>query len=340
MHANDREDIDAVCRRHRPLASASRTPRPATHCATRDRPITLETIDFPDPVIHVAVEPKTKADQEKLGTALQRSREEDPTFRVRTDEETGRRSSPGMGELHLEVLVDRMMREFKVEANVGQAAGRVPRDDHKRVEQGRTRTRSRPVVGPVRPCHQSTIEPNDGEDELPFENKVTGGRIPKEYIRSVDAASRRRIENGVLAGFPMVDVKVTLLDGRTTTSTRRRWRSRSPVAWRSARRPAQAGTLLEPMMAVEVVTPDDYHGRRDGDLNLAAGRCKALSSAANARSSRHSCRSPRCSDTSRPAFDRTQGRASTRCNSTRTARPATRARKRSSRSPRRVSRDP
>ena len=245
-------------------------------------------MNFPAPVIHVAIEPKTKSDQEKLGTAIQRLAEEDPTFQVRTDEETGQTIIAGMGELHLDVLVDRMRREFKVEANVGKPQvayretirqdgreGRVHPQEADRwfrpVRQGASSTSSRPAA---------TV---DGGYE--FVNTVTGGRIPREYIPSVDAGCQEAMEFGVARRLPAGRRQGHPAGRRsTTTSTPPSSRSRSPARWRSRRRPAGPDpVLMEPMMAVEVTTPEDYMGDVIGDLNSRRGQIQAMDERSGAR---------------------------------------------------------
>jgi elongation factor G len=242
-------------------------------------PVVLESMTFPAPVISVAIEPKTKSDQEKLGTAIQRLAEEDPTFQVRTDEETGQTIIAGMGELHLDVLVDRMRREFKVEANVGkpQVAYREtitkPVDKveytHKK-QTGGSGQYARVIIA---------IEPTGGEVDGGYEfvNKVTGGRVPREYIPSVDAGCQEAMEYGVLAGYPLVDVKVTLLDGQyhEVDSSELAFKIAGSMAFKEAARRA-GPVLMEPMMAVEVRTPDDFMGDVIGDLNSRRGHIQAM----------------------------------------------------------------
>jgi elongation factor G len=243
---------------------------------------------FPAPVIHVAIEPKSKGDQEKLGTAIQRLSDEDPTFQVRTDEETGQTIIAGMGELHLEVLVDRMRREFKVEANVGkpQVAYRetitkvVERVDYTHKKQtGGSGQFAKVQIG---------IEPASGDSEgeggYEFVNAVTGGRIPREYIPSVDAGCQEAMENGVLAGYPMVDIKVTLKDGayHDVDSSELAFKIAGSMAFKEAARKA-GPVLLEPMMAVEVTTPEDFMGEVIGDLNSRRGQIQAMEERSGAR---------------------------------------------------------
>ena len=245
-------------------------------------------MSFPAPVIHVAIEPKTKSDQEKLGTAIQRLSDEDPTFQVRTDEETGQTIIAGMGELHLEVLVDRMRREFKVEANVGkpQVAYRetitkqIDRVDYTHKKQtGGSGQFAKVQIG-IEPSSGTT----EGEGGYEFVNAVTGGRIPREYIPSVDAGCQEAMENGVLAGYPMVDIKVTLKDGayHDVDSSELAFKIAGSMAFKEAARKA-GPVLLEPMMAVEVTTPEDFMGEVIGDLNSRRGQIQAMEERSGAR---------------------------------------------------------
>jgi elongation factor G len=247
--------------------------------------VVLESMTFPAPVISVAIEPKTKSDQEKLGTAIQRLAEEDPTFQVRTDEETGQTIISGMGELHLEILVDRMRREFKVEANVGKPQVAYRETISKKVEKieythkkqtGGSGQYARVIIG---------IEPTGGGDGgYEFVNSVTGGRIPKEYIPSVDAGVQEAMEYGILAGYPMVDVKVALLDGayHEVDSSEMAFKIAGSMAFKEAARKASP-VLLEPMMSVEVTTPEDFMGEVIGDLNSRRGHIQAMDERAGAR---------------------------------------------------------
>jgi elongation factor G len=242
-------------------------------------------MSFPDPVISVAIEPKTKSDQEKLGTAIQRLAEEDPTFRVSSNEETGQTIIEGMGELHLEVLVDRMKREFKVEANVGKPQVAYRETLTKKVDRvDYTHKKQTGGSGQFAKV-QIAIEPNNEEGGgYLFENKVTGGRIPREYIPSVDAGAQEAMQHGVLAGYPMVDVKVTLLDGayHDVDSSELAFKIAGSMAFKDGAR--QAGpALLEPMMAVEVTTPEDFMGDVIGDLNSRRGQVQAMEERSGAR---------------------------------------------------------
>src|SRR6202522_736643 len=277
MHANKREE--------RPFATAGQivavmglkdTSTGDTLCDPV-KPVVLESMTFPAPVINVAIEPKTKGDQEKLGTAIQRLAEEDPTFQVRTDFETGQTIISGMGELHLEVLVDRMRREFNVEANIGrpQVAYRetVTRKVEKVEYTHKKQTGGSGQYGRV----LINLEPTGPGGGYEFENKVTGGRIPREYIPSVDAGCQEAAEFGVLAGYPMVDLKGTLIDGayHEVDSSELAFKIAGSMAFKKAA--AQAGpVLLEPVMAVEVRTPEDYMGEVIGDLNSRRGQIQAM----------------------------------------------------------------
>ena len=285
MHANKREEIDSVGAGDIVAVMGLKDTTTGETLCDASNPVVLESMTFPEPVISVAIEPKTKGDQEKLGTAIQRLAEEDPTFRVSTNEETGQTIIEGMGELHLEVLVDRMKREFKVEANVGkpQVAYRetltkpVDRIDYTHKKQ----TGGSGQFAKV----QIAIEPNleEGGGYL-FENKVTGGRIPREYIPSVDAGCQEAMQTGVLAGYPMVDVKVTLLDGayHDVDSSELAFKIAGSMAFKEGARKA-GPALLEPMMAVEVTTPEDFMGDVIGDLNSRRGQVQAMEERSGAR---------------------------------------------------------
>jgi elongation factor G len=240
---------------------------------------------FPAPVISVAIEPKTKSDQERLGTAIQRLAEEDPTFQVRSDEETGQTIISGMGELHLEVLVDRMRREFRVEANVGKPQVAYRETITKKVEKvDYTHKKQTGGSGQFAKV-QIDIGPTTAEGGgYVFENKVTGGRIPREYIPSVDAGAQEAMENGVLAGYPMVDITVTLQDGayHDVDSSELAFKIAGSMAFKEGARKANP-VLLEPMMAVEVTTPEDFMGDVIGDLNSRRGQVQAMDERAGAR---------------------------------------------------------
>ena len=255
-----------------------------TLCAQSD-PIVLESMTFPDPVIHVAIEPKTKGDQEKLSTAIQKLSDEDPTFTVRLDEETGQTVIGGMGELHLDILVDRMRREFKVEANVGAPQVAYRETIRKKVEKVEYTHKKQTGGSGQFAKVQVTFEPLDpseveeGEHYL-FENAVTGGRVPREYIPSVDAGIQDAMLNGVLAGYPMVDVKATLIDGayHEVDSSEMAFKIAGTMVFREGAKKASP-VLLEPIMAVEVRTPEEYMGDVIGDLNSRRGTIQSMEDA-------------------------------------------------------------
>jgi elongation factor G len=278
MHANKRAEVpSAVAGAIVAVMGLKDTTTGDTLCAV-NAPVILESMTFPAPVINVAIEPKTKSDQEKLGTAIQRLAEEDPTFQVRTDEETGQTIIAGMGELHLEVLVDRMRREFKVEANIGRPQVAYRETVRKRVDKvdyiHKKQTGGSGQFAKV----LINLEPTGGDGGgYEFENKVTGGRIPREYIPSVDAGCQEAAEFGVLAGFPMVDIKVTLTDGayHEVDSSELAFKIAGSMAFKKAAALANP-VLLEPVMNVEVTTPEDYMGEVIGDLNSRRGQIQAM----------------------------------------------------------------
>jgi elongation factor G len=285
MHANKREEIASVGAGQIVAVMGLKDTTTGNTLSDPAQRVVLESMTFPAPVISVAIEPKTKSDQEKLGTAIQRLAEEDPTFQVRTDEETGQTIISGMGELHLEILVDRMRREFKVEANVGKPqvayretiSRKVDKIEYTHKKQtGGSGQYARVIIG---------IEPTGGGDGgYEFVNSVTGGRIPKEYIPSVDAGVQEAMEYGILAGYPMVDVKVALLDGayHEVDSSEMAFKIAGSMAFKEAARKASP-VLLEPMMAVEVTTPEDFMGEVIGDLNSRRGHIQAMDERAGAR---------------------------------------------------------
>ena len=285
MHANKREEIDSVGAGDIVAVMGLKDTTTGETLCDPGKPVVLESMTFPDPVISVAIEPKTKSDQEKLGTAIQRLAEEDPTFRVSTNEETGQTIIEGMGELHLEVLVDRMKREFKVEANVGKPQVAYRETLTKKVDRiDYTHKKQTGGSGQFAKI-QISLGPNteEGGGYL-FENKVTGGRIPREYIPSVDAGAQESMQHGVLAGYPMVDVKVTLLDGafHDVDSSELAFKIAGTMAFKEGARLA-GPALLEPMMAVEVTTPDDFMGDVIGDLNSRRGQVQAMEERSGAR---------------------------------------------------------
>ena len=278
MHANHREDITEagagdICA----VIGLKNTTTGDTLCDPAN-PIVLESMSFPAPVISVAIEPKTKADQEKLGVAIQRLAEEDPTFQVRTDEETGQVIIAGMGELHLDILVDRMKREFKVEANVGKPQVAYRETVRRKVEKV-DYTHKKQTGGSGQFAKVLIdLEPSGGDGGgYEFVNKVTGGRIPREYIPAVDAGCQEAMEYGILAGYPLVDVKVTLQDGayHEVDSSELAFKIAGSMAFKTAARSADP-VLMEPIMAVEVTTPEANMGDVIGDLNSRRGQIQQM----------------------------------------------------------------
>ena len=286
MHANKENPVDEAVAGHiYAMIGLKDTTTGDTLCA-QDAPIVLESMTFPDPVIQVSIEPKTKSDQEKLGTAIQKLAEEDPTFSVELGEETGQTVIGGMGELHLDILVDRMRREFKVEANVGKPQVAYRETITKPVEKLEF-THKKQTGGSGQFAKVIiALEPFKGEDgaTYEFENKVTGGRVPREYIPSVDAGAQDAMQYGVLAGYPLVNVKVTLLDGayHDVDSSEMAFKIAGSQALKEAARKA-APVILEPLMAVEVTTPEDYMGEVIGDLNSRRGQIQAMEERSGAR---------------------------------------------------------
>ena len=275
MHANKREEIQEIVAGDICAAVGLKTVSTGDTICDDEHPIVLESIDFPMPVIQLAVEPKTKADQEKMGLAIQKLAQEDPTFRVNTDPETGQTILSGMGELHLEIIVDRMMREFSVGANVGkpQVAYRETIRKHAEAE-GRhiKQTGGHGQYGHVK----IRVEPLPSGTGFVFENEVTGGRVPKEYINPTETGVKEALEGGILAGFPMSDIKVTLYDGsyHDVDSSEMAFKIAGSMAIKEAAKRAKP-VLLEPIMAVEVVVPEDYMGDVIGDLYSRRGRIEA-----------------------------------------------------------------
>ena len=284
MHANHREDVAQIGAGAIAAAVGLKQTTTGDTLCEPERPVVLESIDFPDPVIDVAVEPKTKADQDKLQTALQRLAEEDPTFRVRTNDETGQTIIAGMGELHLEIIVDRLMREFKVDANVGrpQVAYRETVRNPVHGIHGRfvRQTGGRGQYGHA----VIDLEPNEQGAGYEFENKIVGGAIPREYIGSVDAGIQEAMESGVLSGFPVVDVRVRLVDGsyHDVDSSEMAFKVAGSMAFKEAAKRAKP-VLLEPIMAVEVVTPEEYMGDVIGNINSRRGQIEGMEPRGNAQ---------------------------------------------------------
>ncbi|MET9495364.1 elongation factor G [Streptomyces sp. NPDC006552] len=285
MHANKREEIESVGAGDIvAVMGLKQTTTGETLCDDKQQVI-LESMDFPAPVIQVAIEPKSKGDQEKLGVAIQRLSEEDPSFQVHSDEETGQTIIGGMGELHLEVLVDRMKREFRVEANVGKPQVAYRETIRRAVERvDYTHKKQTGGTGQFAKV-QIAIEPIEGgEASYEFVNKVTGGRIPREYIPSVDAGAQEAMQFGILAGYEMTGVRVTLLDGayHEVDSSELAFKIAGSQAFKEAARQAKP-VLLEPMMAVEVTTPEDYMGDVIGDINSRRGQIQAMEERSGAR---------------------------------------------------------
>jgi len=281
MHANHREEVDAVYAGDIAAAVGLKDTATGDTLCDENHPILLESLEFPEPVIEQAIEPKTKADQDKLGLALQRLQEEDPTFRVHTDPETGQTIIHGMGELHLEVIVDRLLREFKVEANVGkpQVAYRETitkpvRAEGKFIRQTGGRGQYGHVVLEIEP-----LEPGQGFE---FVNKIVGGVVPKEYIPAVEEGVKEAMQTGVLAGYPVVDVRVTIVDGsyHEVDSSEMAFKIAASMGFKEGAKKAEP-VLLEPYMRVEVTTPEEFLGDVMGDLNARRGRIEGMEQRAN-----------------------------------------------------------
>jgi len=278
MHANKREDIKEVYSGDIAAAVGLRNVSTGDTICDKQHPIVLEAIDFPAPVISVAIEPKTKSDQDKLGTALDKLLREDPTFKMHTDEDTGQTIISGMGELHLEILVDRMVREFGVAANIGKPQVAYRETIRQRAEaEGKfiRQTGGRGQYGHVK----IALEPVDPGTGIEFENEIVGGSIPKEYIKPVEEGVREALESGVLAGYEVVDVKVTLLDGsyHEVDSSEIAFKIAGSMALKEAARRARP-VLLEPVMRVEIVVPEEYMGAVTGDLHSRRGRVESTES--------------------------------------------------------------
>ena len=276
MHSNHRQDIETVYAGDIAAAVGLKNTTTGDTLCDEDHPIILESMEFPDPVIRVAIEPKTKAGQEKMGIALSKLAEEDPTFRAYTDEETGQTIIAGMGELHLEIIVDRLLREFKVEANVGkpqvaykETIRKMADVDHKYARQ----SGGKGQYGHVK----IKIEPNESGKGYEFINAIVGGAIPKEYIPAVDQGIQGAMLSGVLAGYPVVDVKVTLYDGsyHEVDSSEMAFKIAGSMAFKEAMRKADP-VLLEPVMKVVVIVPEEYMGDVIGDINSRRGQMQGM----------------------------------------------------------------
>jgi elongation factor G len=276
MHANKREEVEAIAAGDIAAAIGLKYTTTGDTLCDADKPVVLESMTFPEPVIAVAIEPKTRADEEKLGVSLSRLALEDPTFRVTSEEETSQTLIHGMGELHLEIIVDRLLREFKVEANVGKPQVAYRETIRKKGEaQGKfvRQTGGRGQYGDV----YIEVEPNEAGKGFEFENKIVGGAVPKEYVPAVEKGVKEAMETGVLAGYPMVDVKVYLTDGsyHDVDSSEMAFKIAGSMGFKEAVRRAKP-VLLEPVMDVEVVTPEEHMGAIVGDLNSRRGRILSM----------------------------------------------------------------
>jgi len=276
MHANKREEVEAIASGDIAAAIGLKYTTTGDTLCDPDKPIVLESMTFPEPVIAVAIEPKTRADEERLGVSLSRLAMEDPTFRVTTEEETSQTLIHGMGELHLEIIVDRLLREFKVEANVGKPQVAYRETIRKHAEaQGKfvRQTGGRGQYGDV----YIEVDPNEPGGGFVFENKIVGGAVPREYVPAVEKGIKEAMETGVLAGYPMVDVKVALTDGsyHDVDSSEMAFKIAGSMGFKEACRKAKP-VLLEPVMDVEVVTPEEYMGAIVGDLNSRRGRILSM----------------------------------------------------------------
>jgi len=284
MHANHREDRDEIYAGELAAAVGLKNTGTGDTLCDQSKPVVLESMEFPEPVIMVAIEPKTKADEEKLGSSLQRLAEEDPTFRVFTDEETGQTIIQGMGELHLEIIVDRLVREFGVDANVGkpQVAYRetITQPVHKVEGRFVRQTGGRGQYGHV----VIELQPNEPGAGYEFESRIMGGVVPRDYIPAVDDGIQEAMSTGVIAGYPMVDIKVALIDGsyHEVDSSDMAFKIAGSMAFKNAAQKAKPA-LLEPMMAVEVVTPSDFMGDVMGDLNSRRGHIDGMEPRGNAQ---------------------------------------------------------
>ncbi|BBX34960.1 elongation factor G [Mycolicibacterium mageritense DSM 44476 = CIP 104973] len=286
MHANKENPVESAAAGHIYAVIGLKDTTTGDTLSDPNNQVVLESMTFPDPVIEVAIEPKTKSDQEKLGTAIQKLAEEDPTFKVHLDQETGQTVIGGMGELHLDILVDRMRREFKVEANVGKPQVAYRETIRRKVEKVEYTHKKQTGGSGQFAKVLIDLEPFTGEDgaTYEFENKVTGGRIPREYIPSVDAGAQDAMQYGVLAGYPLVNLKVTLLDGayHEVDSSEMAFKVAGSQVLKKAAQAAQP-VILEPIMAVEVTTPEDYMGDVIGDLNSRRGQIQAMEERSGAR---------------------------------------------------------
>jgi elongation factor G len=310
MHANQREDLDIAMAGDIVAGLGFKETTTGDTLCDRDQLIILERMEFPEPVIHVAIEPKTKDDQDKLGKALKSLSDEDPTFRVRTDEETAQTVISGMGELHLEILVDRMQREFNVEATVGKPQVAYRETITKTVESVEYRHIKQSGGSGQFAVVKISVEPTGPGGGYVFEDKITGGRVPREYIQPTNQGIQSALDNGVLAGYPTVDVKVSLVDGQyhDVDSSEMAFKIAGQMAFREAARKA-GPILLEPIMGVEVVTPDEYMGDVMGDLSSRRGRIEGMEARGNTQVVRAQVPLSEMFGYSTDLRSRTQGRA-------------------------------
>ncbi len=309
MHANQREDLEVAMAGDIVAGLGFKETTTGDTLCDRDATVILERMEFPEPVIHVAIEPKTKSDQDKLGKALKSLSDEDPTFKVRSDEETGQTVISGMGELHLEVLVDRMMREFAVEATVGKPQVAYRETVTKLVESVEYRHIKQSGGSGQFAVVKLSLEPNPGGG-YEFVDEITGGRIPREYIQPTNQGIQAALDSGVLAGYPVVDVKVRLVDGQyhDVDSSEMAFKIAGQMGFKKAAETAKP-VLLEPIMAVEVVTPEDYMGDVMGDLSSRRGRIEGMEARGNAQVVRAQVPLSEMFGYSTDLRSRTQGRA-------------------------------
>jgi len=310
MHANQREDIETAFAGDIVAGLGFKEVTTGDTLCDRSSPIVLERMEFPEPVIHVAIEPKTKNDQDKLGKALKSLSDEDPTFRIRTDDETGQTVISGMGELHLEILVDRMQREFGVDATVGKPQVAYRETVTKKVQSVEYRHVKQTGGSGQFAVVKITVEPSGVGNGYIFEDEITGGRIPREYIQPTNQGIQSALDNGVLAGYPTVDVKVSLVDGQyhDVDSSEMAFKIAGQMAFRKAAQMANP-IILEPIMAVEVVTPEDYMGDVIGDLSSRRGRIEGMEANGNAQNIRSQVPLSEMFGYSTDLRSRTQGRA-------------------------------
>ena len=276
MHANKREEIKTVYAGDIAAAVGLKSTTTGDTLCDKENPVILEKMEFPEPVIGIAIEPKTKTDQERMGVSLQKLAQEDPSFRVKTDEETGQTIISGMGELHLEIIVDRMLREFKVDANVGK-----PQVAYRETIRGKVESEGkyiRQTGGRGQYGHVwITVEPQPAGEGFVFENKIVGGSVPREYIPAIEKGIREALDSGVLAGYPVVDVKVSLFDGsyHDVDSSEMAFKIAGSMAFKDGAKRAKP-VLLEPIMSLEVTVPEEYMGDVIGDINSRRGRIQAV----------------------------------------------------------------